>query len=145
MKIIIGNDHRGVTLKKEILSYLENKGYITCNVGTDNEESVDYPIYAKKLAQKLDNGDLGILICGTGIGMSIAANKIKGIRCAKVNDKEEAYLTRLDNDANVISLSSKLSFKEAVSIVDTFISTKPSLEERHIRRRKMLEDLENDN
>lgn len=144
MKIVIANDHRGVELKNRIVSFLENQGYIVDNVGTDTEDAVDYPVYAKRLSQHLDEGDFGILICGTGIGMSIAANKIKGIRCAKVNNRNEAKMTRMDNDANVLALSNEIEFTEVEKIVDVFLTTEVSMDERHIRRREMLEELENE-
>lgn len=144
MKIVIANDHRGVELKNEIMHMLEHKGYPIYNVGTDTSDSVDYPIYAKELSKHLEIGDLGILICGTGIGMSIAANKIKGIRCAKANTIDEAKMTRMDNAANVLALSSEMKIEEVEKIVDTFLTTEVSMDERHVRRRKMLEELEHE-
>lgn len=144
MKIVIANDHRGVELKNRIMEFLKNKGYTIDNVGTDTTDSVDYPLYAKMLSNHLEIGDLGILICGTGIGMSIAANKIKGIRCAKANNIDEAKMTRMDNDANVLALSSKMELEEVEKIVDAFLTTEVSMDERHVRRRKMLEELENE-
>lgn len=147
MKIAVANDHRGFILKKQISLYLEEKGYEIVDFGTNSEDPVDYPIYALKVANEIKNGNAtyGILICGTGIGMSIAANKIKGIRCAKVSTKEEAYLTRLDNDANILALSYKTSKEELYDIIDTFLNTEVSNEERHLRRRKEIEEIENDN
>lgn len=147
MKIAIANDHRGYNLKKQLISYLKEMGYDVLDLGTDSLEAVDYPIYAKKVADNIieKNADMGILICGTGIGMSIAANKIKGIRCAKVSTEEEAYLTRLHNDANVLALSYKLVEEEAFNIVKKFLNTEKSNEKRHINRRKLIEKLENDN
>lgn len=147
MKIAIANDHRGYITKKQISLYLKEQGYEIIDLGTDSEDAVDYPVYAKKMGEMINSKEVkrGILICGTGIGMSIAANKIKGIRCAKVSNEEEAYLTRLDNDANIIALSYKIPKEETEKIVDVFINTEASLEERHIRRRKLIEDLENDN
>ncbi len=144
MKIVIANDHRGVELKNRIMEFLKNKGYTIDNVGTDTTDSVDYPLYAKMLSKHLEIGDLGILICGTGIGMSIAANKIKGIRCAKANNIDEAKMTRMDNNANVLALSSKMELEEVEKIVDAFLTTEVSMDERHVRRRKMLEELENE-
>ncbi len=146
MKVIIGNDHRGYFMKQRLMTYLKNKGYEVIDCGTDTEDAVDYPLYAKKVAKKvLEEKALGILICGTGIGMSIAANKIKGIRCAKVSNEEEARLTRLDNDANIIALSYKLEGEDAEKIVEMFITTESSLEARHIYRRDLIKELENDN
>jgi ribose 5-phosphate isomerase B len=144
MKIVIANDHRGVELKNKLLSFLKEEGYSVYNVGTDTLDSVDYPIYAKELSKHLEMDDLGILICGTGIGMSIAANKIKGIRCAKANTIDEAKMTRMDNDANVLALSSEMEVSEVKKIVNVFLKTEVSMDERHIRRRKMLEALEDE-
>lgn len=146
MKIAIANDHRGYNLKRQILLYIKELGYEVIDLGTDSEDAVDYPIYAKKVADEINEkkADIGILICGTGIGMSIVANKVKGIRCAKVSTEEEAYLTRLDNDANVLALSYKTLKEEAFNIVKTFINTEKSNEERHVKRRKLIEDLENE-
>lgn len=147
MKIAIANDHKGFLLKEQLVLYLKENGYEVLDLGTDSLDSTDYPIYAKKLGEKIISKEVekGILICGTGIGMSIAANKIKGIRCAKVSNEEEAYLTRLDNDANVLALSCKIEKEEAFKIVSVFLKTTTSEEERHVRRRKLIEELENDN
>ena len=146
MKIIIGNDHRGLKLKEQILKYLLSKNYDVENIGTDTEASVNYPEYALKLCEKVkeENG-LGILICGTGIGMSIVANKVNGIRCGKVNTVEEAELTKSHNYANVIALSSKLSKRNAIKIVETFINTQNSSEERHIKRVEEIREIEKNN
>ena len=107
MKIGIANDHHGVEVKNKIMNYLHEKGIECVNFGTNDKESVDYVEYAVKLCTAVNEKkvDLGILICGTGIGMSIAANKIKGIRCGKVTTPREAALTKEHNMANVISLS----------------------------------------
>lgn len=143
MKIIIGNDHRGLKLKNEILKYLLSKKYDVINMGTDNNASVNYPDYALKVCNEVKNTDgLGILICGTGIGMSIVANKVDGIRCGKVNDLEEAILTKSHNYANVIALSSKLSKRKAIKIVEAFINTPNSNEERHIKRVEEIKRIE---
>lgn len=143
MKIIIGNDHKGLKLKKTILKYLESKKYEVENIGTDTEISVNYPDYALKLCNKVKESEcLGILICGTGIGMSIVANKVKGIRCGKVNTVEEAELTKSHNFANVIALSSKLSKRKAIKIVETFLKTPNSSEERHKNRVEEIKRIE---
>lgn len=142
MKIGISNDHHGVELKNKIIKYLHEKGIECINFGTNDNESVDYVEYAVKLCTAINEKqvDLGILICGTGIGMSIAANKIKGIRCGKVSTVREATLTKEHNMANVIALS---EYTENVEeIVDAFINTKYSTEERHIRRIKEIAQLE---
>ena len=125
MKIGITNDHRGLVLKQTLTNYLENKGYNIIDYGTDSDDSVDYPDYAFKLGKSLQTKDvdLGIAICGTGIGMDIALNKVKGIRCAKASNEEEAILARSHNDANVLALSAKISSDIAKDIVDKFINT----------------------
>ena len=142
MKIGISNDHHGVELKNKIMKYLHEKSIECINFGTNDNESVDYVEYAVKLCTAINEKqvDLGILICGTGIGMSIAANKIKGIRCGKVSTVREATLTKEHNMANVIALSEYT--ENAEEIVDAFINTKYSTEERHIRRIKEIAQLE---
>lgn len=142
MKIGISNDHHGVELKNKIMKYLHEKSIECINFGTNDNESVDYVEYAVKLCTAINEKkvDLGILICGTGIGMSIAANKIKGIRCGKVSTVREATLTKEHNMANVIALSEYT--ENAEEIVDAFINTKYSTEERHIRRIKEIDQLE---
>ena len=142
MKIGISNDHHGVELKNKIIKYLHERGIECINFGTNDNENVDYVEYAVKLCTAINEKqvDLGILICGTGIGMSIAANKIKGIRCGKVSTVREAALTKEHNMANVIALS---EYTENVEeIVDAFINTEYSNEERHIRRIEEIAQLE---
>lgn len=142
MKIGIANDHHGYKLKNKLKIYLEKHNNDVVDYGSSSEQSVDYPDYAFKIGEEVANKqiDYGILICGSGIGMSIACNKVRGVRCAKVNNKSEAYLTRNDNDANVIAISSKLSIMRAKPIIDTFINTKYSNLERHNRRLKKIEE-----
>lgn len=134
MKIGIANDHRGVELKNYLLERLNE--YEVVNLGTDMNESVDYPDYAFLLGEKVANHELdyGIAICGSGIGISIACNKVKGVRCAKVSTKEEAKYTRLDNDANIIALAATTNEEEALDIVNAFLGTEFSKEERHQKR-----------
>mgnify|MGYP001625216171 FL=1 len=142
MKIGIASDHRGVILKEKIKNYLNDR-YQIIDYGTNSIESVDYPQYAYKIGESVrDNKiDLGILICGTGIGMSIACNKVKKVRCAKVTTKEEAFLARSHNNANVIALSENITnYKE---IIDTFLTTDFSNEEKHIRRVEMIDNYDN--
>ena len=143
MNIAIASDHRGYDLKCEIIKYLKEKGYNVTDYGTDSNISTDYPIYAFKVGESIrDNvNDLGILICGTGIGMSIACNKVKKVRCSKVNSIEEAILTRQHNNANVIALSENV--EQAKEIVDAFINTEFSFEEKHIRRVEMISNYDN--
>lgn len=142
MKISIANDHNGVLLKNKIKEYLENLGYEVIDFGSNDNMSVDYPNFAFKVGKSVasKDTDLGILICGTGIGMSIACNKIKGIRCAKVSNVEEARLSKQHNNANVIALSSHLSDTEIKEIVKAFVETDFSNEERHIRRNGLIDN-----
>ena len=142
MKIGIANDHRGVKLKRKIVDYLHDNGYSCVNYGTNSDESVDYVDYAEKLCKSILKEDitLGILICGTGIGMSIAANKIKGIRCAKVTTEEEARLAKEHNMANVIAFGEDL--KDYKKVIDAFIKTEYSNEPRHKRRVDKIMKLE---
>ena len=146
MKIGITNDHRGLVLKQTLTNYLENKGYNIIDYGTDSDDSVDYPDYALKLGKSLQKKDidLGIAICGTGIGMDIALNKVKGIRCAKASNEEEAILARSHNDANALALSAKISSDMAKDIVDKFINTNFSNDKRHIERIQKIKEYEND-
>lgn len=144
MKIFIAADHNGYELKKYIIKNL--KGYDIEDLGTDSTKSVDYTDFAFDLCKKvLKNNTFGIVICGTGIGMSIACNKVKGIRCAKVNSQREAYLTRNDNDSNVISLSSHISEKRVINILKTFLETPTSDEEKHKRRINKIVEYEKSN
>jgi len=136
MKIGIANDHRGYKLKTKLIPYLQKKGYEVEDFGALSTESVDYPDYGILLGEKVRDKevDYGIVICGSGIGISIACNKVKGVRCAKVNNTKEAKLSRIDNNANVIALSEKLFVFEAKDIVDTFLNTKYEEIERFQRR-----------
>ena len=122
MKVGIANDHRGFKLKNEIVEYLKSLGYDVINYGSDTEDPVDYPVYAFKIGEAVQKGEIdrGILICRTGIGMSIACNKVKGVRCAKVDNVEEAALTRLDNNANVIAISYVKDITEIKEMIKTF-------------------------
>ena len=141
--IAIGCDQGGYALKQEIMAYLDKKGYEYKDFGCYSEASVDYPEYAKKVCGAINDGscDRGILVCGTGIGISIAANKNKGIRASLCTDFFMAEATRLHNDANVLALGGRVVGPGlAVKIVETFLTTEFSNEERHIRRIKMLED-----
>ena len=139
--VAIGCDHGGYGLKLEIIKYLESKGVEYKDFGC-NGESVDYPIYAQKVGQAIVNGECekGILICGTGIGISIAANKIKGIRCALCSDCFSAEMTRVHNDSNIIALGGRVVGPElAIKMVDIWLNTPFSDDERHIRRIDMIE------
>ena len=149
MKISIGSDHGGFELKELIKAHLLKDGNEVLDFGTTNKEtSVDYPDYAYKAALALSQGkvDFGIVVCTTGIGVSIVANKIKGVRCALVTNLEQAKLTRLHNNSNVLALGQKNQDNElALKIVDTFLNTDFSGEERHQRRINKITAIEEEN
>jgi len=139
----LGCDHGGYSLKQEIIKYLEENKVEYKDFGCDSEESVDYPVYAKKVAHAVVNGECekGILICGTGIGISIAANKVKGIRAALCHDCFSAQATREHNDANILAMGARvIGAGHAIKIVDTFLNTEFSNDERHIRRIEQIEE-----
>lgn len=144
MKIGIANDHRGYELKQYLKERLQELGYEVLDYGTFSTDSVDYPEYAFKLSTNVveKNVDYGIAICGSGIGISIACNKVNGIRCAKVSNVEEAKYTRIDNDANIVALGEKIEKEEALEIVKTFIETPFSNLEKHIRRINAIKEYE---
>lgn len=135
MKIGLASDHRGYLLKEQIKRNIKDK-YEIIDYGTNSEESTDYPDYAFKLGEAVAKKevDYGVAICGSGIGISIACNKVKGVRCAKVSNEEEAKITRIDNNSNIVAFSEKVPIEEALKIVKAFISTDFSTEEKHIRR-----------
>lgn len=134
MKVGIVSDHRGYDLKMEIISRINDIELM--DYGTYSTDSVDYPDYAFKLCEKINNKevDCGIAICGSGIGISIACNKVKGIRCAKVNTIDDVEATRNDNDANVIAFSAKTNIDDAVNLIKKFLETPFSKDERHLKR-----------
>lgn len=134
MKIGIANDHHGIELKKKVIDYFNKNGILYKNYGSDEKNNIDYVDYAIKLCNGINNKevDLGILICGTGIGMSIVANKMPNIIAAKVNTPREAMLAREHNMANVMTLAEYTENLE--EILNNFITTTPSTEERHKRR-----------
>ena len=126
MKIAIGNDHGGVELKQHLVEYLTGKGYEVVNFGTDSTASNHYPIYAQKVGNAVVSGeyDRGILICGTGLGISISANKIKGVRCALCSEPVSARLSREHNNANILAMGARtIGPVLAEGIVDTFLTT----------------------
>lgn len=143
MKLGFASDHRGFLLKSQLIEYFKDK-YEIIDCGTNSDASCDYPVYAYKLGKLINDGSIsfGIAICGSGIGISIACNKIKGVYCAKVSNSEEALYTRLDNDTNCVAFGEKTSFDEAVKIVDTFINTKFSDLEKHKRRIQIVKEIE---
>lgn len=145
MKIAIGNDHVAVELKNHIKKYVEDKGHTVVNFGTDSSESCDYPIYGEKVANAVASGecDLGILICGTGIGISLAANKVKGIRAAVCSEPYSARLTRQHNNANIIAFGARVVGQAmAEMIVDEFLNAEYE-GGRHQRRVDMITAIEN--
>lgn len=145
MKIGLTNDHRGVEAKEIIKKFLEEKGYTVINYGTNTKDAVDFPDYAYKLGMALINKevDLGIAICGTGIGMSITLNKMKGVYCAKVSMESEAALAKAHNNANALALSEELDKDTLLKIVERFIDTPFSNIDRYINRNNKIKRIEN--
>ena len=141
--IAIASDHGGFELKKEIMAHLDARGLEYKDFGTYSDASCDYPVYGKAVANAVASGECerGIIICGTGIGISITANKVHGIRAALCGDCFSAEATRQHNDANVLALGARVIGPGlALKIVDTFLDTPFSNSERHIRRIEMIED-----
>ena len=141
--IAIGSDHGGVELKEKVIKHLQARGIECEDTGCYSTESCDYPVYAKKVAHAVADGECerGILICGTGIGISITANKVPGIRAALCGDCFSAQATREHNDANILAMGARVTGPGlALKIVDTFLDTPFSNDERHIRRIKMIEE-----
>jgi ribose 5-phosphate isomerase B len=147
MKIGIASDHRGFKLKQKLTKYLMKKHYDVIDYGTDSTDPVDYPDYVLKLGEGIRTNaiDLGVVICGTGIGVSIACNKIRGLRCAKLNNIREARLSKLDNNANVMAIAGNTNILRAKDILDVFLKTPFSNEERHIRRIDKITKMEEEN
>lgn len=145
MKIAIGNDHAALELKNHIVDYLLKEGHEVVNFGTDTPASTDYPIYGARVAHAVANGECerGVVICGTGIGISISANKVKGIRCALCSEPVSAKLTRQHNDANVLAMGARIIGPAmAEEIVHTFLTTEFE-GGRHSRRVDLITKLEN--
>ena len=145
MKIAIGNDHAALELKKVIKTYVEDMGHEVVDFGTHTTDSCDYPVYGEKVARAVAGGEceLGILICGTGIGISLAANKVKGIRAAVCSESYSARLTRAHNNANIIAFGARVIGEDtAKDIVNAFINT-PFEGGRHQRRIDMITEIEN--
>ncbi len=148
MKIAIGCDHGGINLKPLLVEYLEKKGFEYKDFGCFGKESCDYNDYALPVANSVASGecDLGVLICGTGIGMSIMANKVKGIRCGHCHDVFSAKMTRLHNDANVLAVGERVVGPGLfIEIVDAFLNTPFSCDQRHERRVGKIKALEQEN
>lgn len=143
MNLYIGSDHAGYSMKNSLKEYLIGAGHDVVDLGAFSEDSVDYPDIAREVSEKvLENpGVLGILICGTGIGMQMTANKLKGIRATVATDENMAEMSRRHNDANVITLGGRTTDLElAKKIVDKFLSTEFENEERHVRRVKKIDE-----
>lgn len=143
MKIGIASDHRGYELKKKLIKYLNKKNEVI-DYGTDSGVVVDYVDYAEVLCKGIKNDELdfGILICGTGIGMSIAANKVNGIMCAKIDNEEEAYYAKAHNNANVISISAKKNILIIKDMIDKFMQTEYLDQPNYNNRIKKIQKLE---
>ena len=144
MKIAIGADHRGFSLKEKLIPFLREKGFEVADLGTHQKDPCDYPDVAAHLARRVSDGafDRGLLICGTGIGMSIAANKIKGIRAARCVTVQDARLSREHNDANVLTLGGSITpYERARAIVGVWLKTASAVG-RHRRRVRKIEQLE---
>ncbi|WP_298841931.1 ribose 5-phosphate isomerase B [Clostridium sp.] len=144
MRIALGSDHGGLSLKKEIIKHLKSENIEITDFGTHTEDSCDYPDYALKVSEEVvaGNFELGILVCGTGIGVSICANKVPGIRAALCGDTFSAHATREHNNANILTLGERtIGTGLAIDIVDTFINAK-FLGERHQRRIDKITEIE---
>ena len=145
MKLVIGNDHAAVELKNEIKAYLEEKGHEVINIGTDTHDSCNYPEYGEKVARAVvaKEVDLGILICGTGVGISIAANKVKGIRAVVCSEPCSARLAREHNNANILAFGARIVGEElAKTIVKEYLDAS-FLGGRHQTRVDMISEIEN--
>lgn len=144
--IAVGCDHGGFELKLAVLKYLEEKGIEYKDFGTYSADSVDYPVFAEKTANAVVSGEceLGLLFCGTGIGISMAANKVKGVRAACCSDKFSVEMTRLHNNANILCLGGRVvSNEKGIELVDIFLNTPFSGDERHQKRIDMVMAIEN--
>ena len=143
MKIAVASDHGGFALKEKVKEHLIERGFDVEELGTHSEESVDYPVYGKACGEAVASGkaDLGVVVCGTGIGISIAANKVKGIRCGLCTSVEMAHLTKQHNNANILALGGRTTEPElALKIVDEWLDTEFE-GGRHQRRVDMLDQM----
>lgn len=142
--IAIGSDHGGYDLKQRVIQYFEDNHMAYQDMGCGSRESCDYPVFGHAVAKAVADGqcEKGIVICTTGIGISIAANKVQGIRCALCSDTLSAKMTRLHNDANVLAMGGGMIGPNlAIDIVETFLNTPFSAEEKHRRRVNLLEQV----
>lgn len=143
MKVVVGSDHAGFLQKENIKQYLKSKNIEVVDLGAESEASVDYPDFGKKVGEAVTKEpyDFGVVVCGTGIGISIAANKVKGVRAALVYDEETARLAKEHNNANILALGGRTTSKEdAKKIIDAYLETK--FEERHQNRIDKISKLE---
>ena len=138
----IASDHRGFKMKQKLTKYLSQKGYTVYDYGCDSTNSVDYPLYGFKLGEAVRDKKVasGIAICGSGIGIGIACNKVKGVRCARVSNCADAKWTKRDNNANIIAFSGSIPFFRAKDIVDTYLKTSFLGSEKYMRRIEMLDN-----
>lgn len=144
-RVVVANDHGAVVLAQAIVCHLKNRGFEVTYLGTETEDAVDYPDQAEKACKEYLKGGyaFGIVLCGTGIGISISANKINGIRCALPQNSYAAKMAREHNDANFIAFGGRIEYPEPViDILDSYIDAKTSLEDRHARRRSKMMALE---
>lgn len=147
MRIAVGCDHAAYDMKQAVMNHLQERGFEYKDFGTYDPTASDYPLVAKAVAQAVARGeyDRGIVMCGTGVGISIAANKVKGIRCALLSDTFSAKATRQHNDANMMAMGARvIGLGLAIEIVDAFLDTDFSGAERHQRRIDMITSMEND-
>lgn len=143
MKVVIGSDHAGFLMKENLKKHLLEKNIEVVDVGTNNESSVDYPVFGEKVGNEVvnENYDFGVVICGTGIGISISANKVKGVRAALVHDEETARLAKEHNNANVLAIGGRnTDFDLANKILDSYIDAK--FEDRHQKRIDLISGME---
>ena len=146
MKIGIASDHRGYETKERLKEYFKDK-YEIIDYGTNSKDRVDYPIYGIKLGEKVRDNEVeyGIAICGSAIGISIACNKVKKIRCGKVNTKEEAIHAKTNDHVNIIAISGEMSIEKNIEIIEAFLNSKENYEdETYLNRIKQIESYENE-
>lgn len=144
MKIAVGSDHAALTVKNHVIEYLQAKGHEVVNFGTDTADSVDYPVYGEKVARAVAAGECerGIVVCGTGVGISLAANKVKGIRCVVCSETYTARYSRLHNNTNMLAFGARVVGPGlADMLIDAFLET-PYEGGRHERRVQMIKDIE---
>ena len=144
--VALGNDHAGLELKNAVKKHLDERNIKYIDFGTYTSDSCDYAVFAEKAARAVAGGECekGLLFCGTGVGISMAANKVRGIRAACCSDNFSVEMTRLHNDANILCLGGRVvSIEKAIELCDLFLDTEFSNEERHIRRINQIKELEN--